>query len=59
MQLTLEMALLRVGLGPAFLAPKRRFMMGGEDSEIRRGCFVFLESLSERYGGYCRETVDA
>lgn len=27
---TLEIALLRVGLGPVFLAPKRRFMAGSK-----------------------------
>ena len=33
--------------------------MSGEDFKIRRGWFVFPESLSECYKVYCRQTQDA
>lgn len=58
-ELTLEMAELRVGLGPAFFAPKRRFMLSGEDSEIGVMCFVLVQSLNVRYGFDCWERFDA
>jgi len=33
-RLTLEMALVRVGLGAVFLEPKRRFMVGEERIQV-------------------------
>jgi hypothetical protein len=45
---TFEMADVRVGLGALFLAPKRRFMVGG--------CLVGLSSV--RFGGLVVEVQE-